>query len=53
MTKPDPFNYFKTSRESIRLAVMLCTRFLLSLRNAKDLLQERDIDVSREILRYW
>jgi hypothetical protein len=23
MTKPDPFRYFKTSREIIRLAVML------------------------------
>jgi putative transposase len=27
MTKPDPFRYFKTSREIIRLAVMLYVRF--------------------------
>jgi len=26
MTKPDPFRYFKTSREIIRLAVMLYVR---------------------------
>ena len=53
MTKPDPFRYFKTSREIIRLAVMLYVRFPLSLRNVEDLLHERGIDVSHEALRYW
>jgi putative transposase len=46
MTKPDPFRYFKTSREVFRLAVMLYVRFPLSLRNVEDLLHERGIDVS-------
>ena len=53
MTKPDPFRYFKTSREIIRLAVMLYVRFPLSLRNVEDLLHERGIDVSHETVRYW
>jgi putative transposase len=53
MNKPDPFRYFKTSREIIRLAVMLYVRFPLSLRNVEDLLHERGIDVSHETVRYW
>jgi len=53
MTKRDPFKYFKTSREIIRLAVMLYVRFPLSLRNVEDLLHERGIDVSHETVRYW
>ncbi|WP_170607866.1 IS6 family transposase [Ruegeria arenilitoris] len=53
MSKPDPFRYFKTSREIIRLAVMLYGRFPLSLRNVEDLLHERGIDVSHEAVRYW
>ena len=32
MSKRDPFRYFKTSPEIIRLAVMLYVRFPLSLR---------------------
>jgi hypothetical protein len=42
MTKPNPFKYFKTSPEIIRLAVMMYVRFPLSLRNVEDLLHERD-----------
>jgi putative transposase len=53
MTKRDPFKYFKTSPEIIRLAVMLYVRFPLSLRNVEDLLHERCIDVSHETIRYW
>ena len=53
MTKPDPFRYFKTSREIIRLAVMLYVRFPLSLRNVEDLLHERGIDISHETVRFW
>ncbi len=53
MTKRDPFKYFKTSREIIRLAVMMYVRFPLSLRNVEDLLHERGIDVSHEAVRYW
>ena len=47
------FRYFKTSPEVIRLAVMMYVRFSLSLRNAEDLLHERDIDICHESIRYW
>jgi putative transposase len=53
MTKRNPFRYFKTSPEIIRLAVMLYLRFPLSLRNVEDLLHERGIDVSYETIRFW
>ena len=53
MTKCSPFEYFKTSPEIIRLAVMLYVRFPLSLRNVKDLLHEWGIDISHETVRYW
>ncbi len=53
MTQPNPFRYFKTSPEIIRLAVMLYIRFPLSLRNVEDLLHERGIDVSHETIRFW
>jgi putative transposase len=53
MTKRDPFKYFKTSREIIRLAVMMYVRFPLSLRNVEDLLHERGIDISHESVRFW
>ncbi len=53
MRKRDPFNYFKTSPEVIRLAVMIYVRFPLSLRNVEDLLHERGINVSHESVRLW
>ena len=53
MSKPNPFRYFKTSPEIIRLVVMMYVRFPLSLRNVEDLLHERGIDVSHETIRYW
>jgi len=53
MTKRNPFKYFKTSEEIIRLAVMLYVRFPLSLRNVEDLLHERGIDISHEAVRFW
>jgi len=46
MTKHSPFRYFKTSNETIHLAVMLYVRFVLSLRNVEDLLHERGIEVA-------
>ena len=49
----NPFRYFKTSPEIIRLAVMMYVRFPLSLRNVEDLLHERGIDVSHETVRFW
>ena len=36
----NPYKYFKTSPEIICLAVMMCIRFPLSLRNVEDLLHE-------------
>ena len=53
MAKPDIFKYFKTSREIIKLAVMMYVRFPLSLRNVEDLLHERGIDISHESVRFW
>ena len=49
----NPFRYFKTSPEIIRLAVMMDVRFPLSLRNVEDLLHERGIEVSHETIRFW
>ena len=53
MAKTDNFKYFKTSREIIKLAVMMYVRFPLSLRNVEDLLHERGIDISHESVRFW
>ena len=53
MTKRDPFKYFHSSPEIIRLAVMMYVRFPLSLRNVEDLLHERGIDISYETVRFW
>jgi putative transposase len=39
--------------EVIRLAVMVCVRFPLSLRNVEDLLHERGIEISHETVRFW
>ena len=49
----NPFKYFKTSPEIIRLAVMMYIRFPLSLRQVEDLLHERGIDISYETIRAW
>ena len=53
MSKSNPFRYFKTSAEIIRLAVMMYVRFPLSLRNVEDLLHERGINISHETVRFW
>ena len=53
MSKDDPFKYFHSSPEIIRLAVMMYVRFPLSLRNVEDLLHERGIDLSHETVRFW
>ena len=49
----NPFRYFKTSPEIIRLAVMMYIRYPLSLRQVEDILFERGIDISHEAIRYW
>ncbi len=52
--KPDnPFRYFHSSPEVIRLVVMMYVRFPLSLRNVADLLFERGIDLCHETVRLW
>ena len=45
---PNPFRWFDSSPEVIRLVVMLYVRFPLSLRNVEDLLFERGIDICHE-----
>jgi putative transposase len=49
----NPFRYFHSSPEVIRLVVMMYIRFPLSLRNVEDLLFERGIDVCHETVRHW
>jgi len=49
----NPFRYFKTSADIIRLAVMMYIRFPLSLRQVEDLLHERGIDICHETVRFW
>jgi putative transposase len=50
---PNPFRYFKTSPEIIRLAVMMYVRFPPSLRNVEDLLHERSVDICHVTVSYW
>ena len=42
----NPFRYFNSSPEVIRLVVMMYVRYPLSLRKVEDLLDERGIDIS-------
>ena len=49
----DPFRYFNSSPEVIRLTVMLYIRYPLSLRQVEDLLFERGIDICHETVRLW
>ena len=52
--KPDdPFRWFDSSPEVIRLVVMMYVRYPLSLRNVEDLLHERGIDICHETVRLW
>ena len=52
-TRPAIFRYFKTSPETISTAGMMDVRFPLSLRNVEDLLHERGIDITHEMVRIW
>ena len=49
----NPFRYFNSSPEVIRLAVMMDIRYPLLLRQVEDLLFERGIDICHETVRYW
>lgn len=53
MTQRSPFREAKTSPEIIRLAAMLYVRCPLSLRDIKDLLHGRGIEISYETVRFW
>ena len=53
MTTNNPFKYFKTSPEIIRLAVMYYVRYPLSFRQVEDILHERGVDICHETVRYW
>jgi putative transposase len=44
----NPFRYFNSSPEVIRLTVMMYIRYPLSLRQVEDLLFERGIDICHE-----
>jgi len=44
----NPFRYFDSSPEVIRLVVMMYVRYPLSLRNVEDLLFERGIDICHD-----
>jgi putative transposase len=48
-----PFYSFNSSTEIIRLVVMMYVKCPLSLRNVKDLLHQRGIDIRRETVRFW
>jgi hypothetical protein len=45
----NPFRYFNSSPDVIRLVVMMYVRYPLSLRNVEDLLAERGVDISQRL----
>ena len=49
----NPFRYFNSSPEVIRLTVMMYIRYPLSLRQVEDLLHERGIDICHATVRFW
>jgi putative transposase len=49
----NPFRYFNSSPEIIRLTVMMYIRYPLSLRQVEDMLFERGIDICHETVRFW
>jgi len=49
----NPFRYFNSSPEVIRLTVMMYVRYPLSLRQVEDLLFERGSDICHETVRFW
>jgi putative transposase len=50
---PNPFRWFDSSPEVIRLVVMLYIRYPLSLRHVEDLLFAQGIDICHETVRLW
>ena len=48
----NPFRYFNSSSDVIRLTMMMYVRYPLSLRQVEDLLFERGIDIRYEAVRF-
>ena len=49
----NPFRWFDSSPEVIRLVVLMYVKYPLSLRNVEDLLAERGFDICHETVRLW
>ena len=49
----NPFRYFNSSPEIIRLTMTMYIRYLLSLRKVEYLLFGRGIDICHETVRLW
>lgn len=49
----NPFRYFNSSPEVIRLVVLMYVRYALSLPHVEHLLFERGIDICHETVRLW
>ena len=49
----NPFRYFNSSPEAVRLAVMMYIGYPPSLRQVEDLLFERGVDICHETVRSW
>jgi len=49
----NPFRYFNSLPEVIRLTVMRYIRYPLSLRQDEDLLFERGVDICQETVGLW
>jgi hypothetical protein len=49
----NPLEFYVLLTEIIGLALMMCIRFPLSLRDVEELLHERGIDITHEIVRSW
>jgi putative transposase len=49
----NPFRWFDSSPEVIRLVVLMYVKYPLSLRNVEDLLAERGIDICHKTVRLW
>ena len=50
---PNPFRWFDSSPEVIRMVVLMYVKYPLSLRNVEDLLHERGVEICHETVRLW
>ena len=49
----NPFRYFNSPPDVIRLTVLMYVRYLLSLRQVEDLVFEGGIDIHHETVRFF